>query len=132
MPKHLTQTQILQAINDFLTAQYNKKTEKEQKQLAQAIADNDTAKIAQLNAVLAPFKDKYKKDAWLADAYKMAQHLKVATHISKGIHPSSKGDNVNFTQAVHHGYVNTKSLDSRLLDANSPRGAIDLPLMAFF
>lgn len=132
MPKHLTQAQILQAINDFLTAQYNKKTEKEQKQLAQAIADNDTAKIAQLNAVLAPFKDKYKKDAWLADAYKMAQHLKVATHISKGIHPSSKGDNVNFTQAVHHGYVNTKSLDSRLLDANSPRGAIDLPLMAFF
>lgn len=52
----------------FLTAQYDKKTEKEHKQLAKAIEDNDVAKIAELNAFLQQFKDKYQKANWLIEA----------------------------------------------------------------
>lgn len=52
---------IEQAILNFLTAQYNKKTEKEQKQLDKAIADNDVEKVAQLQAVLKTEQEKYQK-----------------------------------------------------------------------
>lgn len=123
---------IEQAILNFLTAQYNKKTEKEQKQLDKAIADNDVEKVAELNEILRPFKEKYQKQNWLADAKIMAQNVQVGTHISKGIHPSSRGDNVNFTDEVSHDFVNTKTIVSAFVDANSPRGAIDLPLVSFF
>lgn len=129
----ITKEQIQKAIQSFLTAQYNKKTEKEQKQLAKAIEDNDVVKIAELNEFLAPFKEKYCPENWLKEAKIMAENLKVGTHISKGIHPSSRGDNVNFTKAVYHHFVGTHTLkNSVYLDANSPRGAIDLPLVSFF
>lgn len=132
MSLQIDETKIRQAILAFLTAQYDKKTEKEQKQLAKAIEDNDVAKVAQLQAFLQPFKDKYQKQTWLIEAKKMAENVQVGTHISKGIHPSSRGDNVNFTGEVSHDFVNTKTIASTFLDANSPRGAIDLPLVAFF
>ena len=128
----ITEKQVREAIDAFLKAQYDKKTEKEQKQLAKAIEDNDTAKIAELNEILQPFKDKYQKSTWLIEAKKMAENVQVGTHVSKGIHPSSRGDNVNFNKPVNHDYVNTKTINSRFLDANSPRGAIDLPLVSFF
>ncbi|UNU73184.1 type I-F CRISPR-associated protein Csy1 [Moraxella nasovis] len=128
----ITERQIKDAVQAFLTAQYDKKTEKEQKQLAKAIEENDVAKIAEINAILQPFKDKYQKSAWLIEAKKMAEHVQVGTHVSKGVHSSSRGDNVNFNQAVGHDFVNTKTIESRFLDANSPRGAIDLPLVSFF
>lgn len=132
MFSNIDEQTIKQAISAFLTAQYNKKTEKEQKQLAKAIADNDVEKVAQLNEILQPFKEKYQKQNWLTDAKIMAQNVQVGTHISKGIHPSSRGDNVNFTGEVSHDFVNTKTIASTFLDANSPRGAIDLPLVSFF
>lgn len=131
-PIPINEQQIKQAIQAFLTAQYDKKTEKEQKLLAKAIEDNDVAKIAELNDLLQPFKDKYYPDTWLTEAKKMAENVQVGTHVSKGVHPSSRGDNVNFTDSVSHDFVNTKTITSRLLDANSPRGAIDLPLVSFF
>lgn len=132
MLETITEQKVKDAIQAFLTAQYDKKTEKEKKQLAKAIEDNDVAKIAELNELLQPFKDKYQKSTWLIEAKKMAENVQVGTHVSKGVHPSSKGDNVNFNMAVSHEYVNTKTIESRFLDANSPRGAIDLPLVAFF
>lgn len=132
MIENITELQVKDAIQAFLTTQYDKKTEKEHKQLAKAIEDNDVAKIAELNAFLQPFKDKYQKANWLIEAQKMAENVQVGTHVSKGVHPSSRGDNVNFRQAVQNSYVNTQTLASRFLDANSPRGAIDLPLVTFF
>lgn len=132
MSLQIDKTTIEKAIQAFLTAQYDKKTEKEQKQLAKAVEDNDVAKVAELQAFLQPFKDKYQKQTWLVEAKKMAENVQVGTHISKGIHPSSRGDNVNFTSEVSHDFVNTRTIKSTFLDANSPRGAIDLPLVAFF
>lgn len=132
MSLQIDENTIRQAIQAFLTAQYDKKTEKEQKQLAKATQDNDMGKVAELNEILQPFKGKYQKHTWLIEAKKMAENVQVGTHISKGIHPSSRGDNINFTGEVLHDFVNTKTIVSTFLDANSPRGAIDLPLVAFF
>lgn len=132
MPKNITEQQVNDAIHAFLTAQYDKKTDKEQKQLAKAIENNDAEKIAEINALLQPFKDRYQKATWLVEAKKMAENVQVGTHVSKGIHPSSRGDNVNFNTPISHHYVNTQTIQSQFLDANSPRGAIDLPLVAFF
>ncbi|WP_290000656.1 hypothetical protein [Faucicola atlantae] len=70
MLENITEQQVKDAIQAFLTAQYDKKTEKEQKQLAKAIEDNDVAKIAELNAFLQPFKEKYQKATWLVEAKK--------------------------------------------------------------
>ena len=91
---NVTEQQVKDAIQAFLTTQYDKKTEKEQKQLAKVIEDNDVAKIAELNAVLQPVKDKYAKDTWITYAGDwMSKQLSFGTHISKGIHSSSKGNN---------------------------------------
>ncbi|MCL1622995.1 type I-F CRISPR-associated protein Csy1 [Moraxella sp. Tifton1] len=132
MTTAFTTSQINEAIERFLDAQYNKKTEKEQKQLIQATEQQDAAKIHQLNTALKEAKHKYQKKNWLAEAKIMAENIQVGTHISKGVHSSSRGDNVNFVQEVCHEYVNTKTINSGFLDANSKRGAIDLPLIAFF
>ncbi len=62
----------------------------------------------------------------------MAKQLHFGTHISKGIHPDSKGDNINF-QANHTlapEIVGTHSISSQYLDANGNAAA--LPLAAFF
>ena len=55
MIENITELQVKDAIQAFLTAQYDKKTEKEHKQLAKALEDNDVAKIAELNALNACF-----------------------------------------------------------------------------
>ncbi len=124
----------------FLQSQFDKKSEKEQKQLAKAQEDGDTVKIAELTQKIADIQAKYTKTVWISQAAeKMAKQLKFGTHISKGIHPDAKGDNVSFQpsqqqkavlakQAPH--IVGTHTLDSRVLDANGNAAA--LPLAAFF
>ncbi len=62
----------------------------------------------------------------------MAKQLKFGTHISKGIHPDAKGDNVNFIpkQQRPNTLVGTHSLANPALDANGNAAA--LPLASFF
>ena len=85
------------AVKAFLISQYNKKTETEQKQLAKAVESNDLISISTLNEKLTIAKDKYQLDNWMDNAAnKMAKQISFGTHISKGIHSSSKGDNINF------------------------------------
>ena len=46
---------------------------------------------------IADLKQQFSRQQWLEKAaHSMAQQLKFGTHISKGIHPDSKGDNINF------------------------------------
>lgn len=121
---------IEQAILNFLTAQYNKKTEKEQKQLDKAIADNDVEKVAQLQAVLKTEQEKYQKDirlTYMADW--MSKQLSFGTHISKGIHSSSKGDNLIFDVKHQIEFAGHHNLDQAVVDASGNAAA--LPLAAF-
>jgi len=121
------------AVKAFLVAQYDKKTDTEQKQLAKAIESNDHEKITVLKEVLADSKEKYSAANWIPDAAtRMAKQLNFGTHISKGVHPDAKGDNVSF-QSINdlpETIVGTHSIDSSYIDANGNAAA--LPLAAFF
>ena len=121
------------AVKDFLINQYDKKTDTEQKQLAKAIESNDFDKITELKTTLAEAKEKYSVGNWIPDAAtRMAKQLNFGTHISKGVHPDAKGDNVSFNMenSLPQTIVGTHSIDSSYIDANGNAAA--LPLAAFF
>ena len=121
------------AIKAFLASQYEKKTETEQKQLVKAVESNDHEKVTELKETLAEAKDKYSVANWIPDAAtRMAKQLKFGTHISKGVHPMSRGDNISFdkTDDLSVTLIGTHSIESNYIDANSSAAA--LPLAAFF
>lgn len=121
------------AVNAFLASEYHKKTEKTQKQLAKALEDSEHDKAAELKEILADAKAKYSVNNWIADAAtRMAKQLKFGTHISKGVHPMSRGDNISFdkTNDLPITLIGTHSIDSSYIDANSSAAA--LPLATFF
>lgn len=85
------------AVKAFLISQYDKKTDTEQKQLSKAIESSDHDKVTELKEALVNAKEKYSIANWIADAAtRMAKQLNFGTHISKGVHPDAKGDNVSF------------------------------------
>ncbi|WP_114800711.1 type I-F CRISPR-associated protein Csy1 [Moraxella canis] len=121
------------SVSRFLQKQIEIKTEKLQKQLARAQEDGDTTTAIELQAQIQEIEQKFEKIAWLdLAAGTMAKQLKFGTHISKGIHPDAKGDNVNFIpkQQRPNTLVGTHSLANPALDANGNAAA--LPLASFF
>ncbi|WP_201617940.1 type I-F CRISPR-associated protein Csy1 [Psychrobacter urativorans] len=121
------------AVKAFLASQYDKKTETEQKQLAKALESNDLVLINTLNEKLAVAQDKYQLDNWMdAAANKMAKQISFGTHISKGIHSSSKGDNINFEPGtvLPSSIVGHQSISNHKIDASGNAAA--LPLFSFF
>ncbi|WP_413519887.1 type I-F CRISPR-associated protein Csy1 [Psychrobacter glacincola] len=121
------------AVKAFLISQYDKKTDTEQKQLTKAIESSDYEKSTELKAALAEAKEKYSIASWIADAAtRMAKQLNFGTHISKGVHPDAKGDNISFdtTDNLPQTIVGSHSVDSSYIDANGNAAA--LPLAAFF
>ena len=120
------------AVNAALNSLYNKKTETQQKQLAKAVESGDSDKAAELQAELSEIKEKYSVATWIPDAAnRMAKQLSFGTHISKGIHSSSKGDNINFskTNSLPKGVIGHQSLLNPNIDASGNAAA--LPLYSF-
>lgn len=121
------------AVQAFLDSQFNKKTETDQKQLAKAKEEGDHEKISKIQRTLTTAKEKYHASQWLENAAnKMAKQLYFGTHISKGVHPDAKGDNISFQSQINQSptLVGTHSIKSHLIDANGNAAA--LPLAAFF
>lgn len=121
------------AVQAFLTSQFDKKTEKEQSQLAKAVEDNDLEKISELKEKLSKFEDRYSLEIWMDNAAnRMTKQIGFGTHISKGIHSSSKGDNINFdpNTALPKAFVGHQSIKNHQLDASGNAAA--LPLYSFF
>jgi CRISPR-associated protein Csy1 len=121
------------AVKAFLISQYDKKTDTEQKQLAKAVESSDHEKVSELKETLADAKEKYSVVSWIPDAAtRMAKQLNFGTHISKGVHPDAKGDNVSFevVNNLSETIVGTHSIESSYIDANGNAAA--LPLAAFF
>ncbi|WP_230661021.1 type I-F CRISPR-associated protein Csy1 [Psychrobacter sp. I-STPA10] len=135
--KSITHTHIKEAINRFLTSQYDNKASPEEKKLEKAIQDNNTQAIEQINAKLQQLKDKYKRDTWMEYASSwMSNQLSFGTHISKGVHASSKGDNIIYTpspttnnQSSKKDFAGHHSLPEPIIDASGNAAA--LPLAAF-
>ncbi len=129
----ISSNQIKEVINSFLQAQLSKKLEPEQKKLEKAQASNDPSAINSATQKIADLKQQFSRQQWLEKAaHSMAQQLKFGTHISKGIHPDSKGDNINFKtdRELPEGLVGSQTLSHLPLDANGNAAA--LPLAAFF
>ena len=123
--------QVQAAIEDFLKAQYDKKAEPILKRLDKA--EEGSKEEFELREQLEGFRQKYLKDNWISDAAtRMASQLSFGTHISKGVHSSSKGSSVIFNQArrLPTGVLGSQSVKSGLLDAGG--GAAGLPLAGFF
>ncbi len=121
------------AVSRFLVQQIDAKSEKLQKQLMKAQEDGNHAVITECQAQIDEIKQKFERTHWLDVAVNsMAKQLKFGTHISKGIHPDAKGDNVNFIpkQQRPNTLVGTHNLANPALDANGNAAA--LPLASFF
>lgn len=121
------------AVSRFLEQQIDAKSEKLQKQLMKAQEDGNHTVITECQAQIDEIKQKFERTHWLDIAVNsMAKQLKFGTHISKGIHPDAKGDNVNFIpkQQRPNTLVGTHSLANPALDANGNAAA--LPLASFF
>lgn len=131
--KSLTTGQVRQRIVAFLQDQFDKKTASEQRKLAKAEQDNDVQACSDLRQLLAEAEQKYSLNVWMEHAAKrMAAGLKFGTHLSKGVHPDSRGDNI-FFQPEHplpEGLIASQHLRESALDANG--NAAYLPLAAFF
>ena len=129
----ISENQAQTAVRRFLDEQLEKKQEPDLKALAKLDPTKDTTKITQLDENLAKLKEKYSLEAWMQDAAeRMAGQLRFGTHISKGIHPDSKGDNLNFQadNPLPEGLIGSQTLASLPVDANGNAAA--LPLAAFF
>ena len=130
---NITQVHVKQAINSFLTVQYDKKAVPLLKNLDNAIEDNDLDAQVQVQEAIKKAQEKYALNAWMeyADSW-MSEQLSFGTHISKGVHASSKGDNVIYmaSPSIHERpIVGHHSIDNPLTDASGNAAA--LPLAAF-
>lgn len=121
------------AVNAFLKSQFDKKTEAQQKKLAKAIQDGEHEKASELQEKIKVIKEQYQLEVWMHRATDwMAEQIGFGTHISKGIHSSSKGDCVNFNPGTYlpAGVMGHQSLSHHELDASGNAAA--LPLFSFF
>ena len=122
---------VSKAIDEFLARQLASKLEPELKKLEKE--QPGSAEAAAIEDVITSLRKRYTRDIWLEQAAtKMAKQLKFGTHISKGVHPDSRGDNINFRPAheLPTGIVGFQHIPDPELDANGNAAA--LPLAAFF
>ena len=127
----ITRDDVTNAITEFLSNERQAKLEPEQKKLDKL--EPGSAEAQTIEETIASLRTKYSASNWLKQAATtMARQLKFGSHISKGIHPDSKGDNINFrsTRELPAGLVGSQQLTTTELDANGNAAA--LPLAAFF
>ncbi|UJF25016.1 type I-F CRISPR-associated protein Csy1 [Suttonella sp. R2A3] len=131
--KKITPELARSTILGFLDNQLNKKTEKEIKSLAKAIKNKETEKILEIENKIERIKNDYELEVWMDRAANwMANQIGFGSHISKGIHPSSKGDNINFVPSTQlpKNLVGHQSVKTHKLDASGNAAA--LPLFSLF
>lgn len=141
----LEKTVIKAAIQSFLTAQADKTAEKHYKEFAKAekelskgMSDNRVgeAKIATLVSALKEaetlinvVRARYEIEAWVKTAAEnFTKQISFGTHISKGIHPSSRGDNIisNVTARIPLSIIGTHSINIDMMDMTGNAAALPL------
>lgn len=129
----ITPSIIRQHIQETLYGFFERKFKSDLLTLKKVTEQGDLNKVAELTENLNNEKQKYKLDHWIENELpKMLKGLKFGTHISKGIHSSSKGDNVFFEPRIDLSdslIVGTHTLPELTIDANGNAAA--LPLAAF-
>ncbi|MBN6069739.1 type I-F CRISPR-associated protein Csy1 [Aggregatibacter actinomycetemcomitans] len=126
----ITKTTVVKTIQQFLVDQNLKKSGTDRKKLENASLSESEKEI--LLKKIAEYDEKYQLDIWIKDNIELIEKkLNPGTHISKGIHSSSKGDNVHFqsTQSLPNGLVGSQSIPKLELDITC--NAAYLPLANF-
>ncbi|MGB0361068.1 MAG: type I-F CRISPR-associated protein Csy1, partial [Endozoicomonas sp.] len=122
---------VKEAIDQYLNDSLQTKLEPELKKREKVEPGSDQAQKAEEE--IAKLRERFSKPVWLEQAANtMAKQLKFGTHISKGIHPDSKGDSINFRSEypLPEGIVGSQLLTNPELDASGNAAA--LPLATFF
>lgn len=131
--ENITQQQFKSAVHAFLAAQIETKTKTPRKQLIKAQENQDYEKVTTLQEKIQKEEDKFQLDNWMQNAAeRFTKQLTFGTHISKGIHPDSKGDNIIFNteRELPKGILGSQNIQSEHLDANGNAAA--LPLFSFY
>lgn len=128
----ITTLDVRQAIMDFLqqrlTNNSNYKTELTK--LTKAEENNDLTAISKAKQNLADIKQRFEFNSWMEDALvKRINWLIIATHLSKGIHPSSKGSNANYNtqvKSIPEYWVCSSTIKDLPYDATGSAAALDI------
>lgn len=126
----ITATLIRQHAQETLNVFFEKKFNTHITALAKATEQENFDKVEELKRNLKSEKQKYDLDFWLENNLpRMLKGLKFGTHISKGIHPSSKGDNIFFKPQIDLSeslIVGSHILDTLTIDANGNAAYLQL------
>ncbi|WP_422412013.1 type I-F CRISPR-associated protein Csy1, partial [Endozoicomonas sp. ALB122] len=129
--KSITPDDVIQAIDQYLSEQLRSKLGPEQKKLVKAEPNSNTE--SNIIKSIEVKKRKYSKPVRLEFfATTLAKQLTFGSHFSKGIHPDSKGDNINFRPQnnLPDGIIGSQQALGDELDASGNSAA--LPLADFF
>jgi CRISPR-associated protein Csy1 len=92
--------------------------------------NDDLETINEAKQKLFETKQRFDFDNWMQDAFaRRIFWLKIATHISKGIHPSSKASNVNYNLGQiksSSSYVSSATVDNLPYDGTRNAAALDI------
>lgn len=130
--EEINREDVIKAIDKFLLDRYELKAKELNKALDTAQLSGDENKLLETKTDLNKLQVAYEREVWIEYAARtMAKQLKFGTHLSKGIHPDSIGDNVSFIKITDRPetIIGTHNLVSTELDANGNAAA--LPLAAF-
>lgn len=105
------------AINGYLEKLFVAKTESDLRSLEQAVAKGDDSRVEKLRAKIAQVKKMCQLDQWIEKYRTGTLTLEFATHISKGIHPSSTGPNVVAKYVGNHDFVSSHLLTGFSVDS---------------
>lgn len=127
---------VSSAIDDWLADRLFAESEPLHKKLKKTEPESEQA--VEIEAELAALSERFSRQVWMEEAacIIVARKLKFGTHISKGVHSGSQGDNVNFHawQASPKSVIGSQLLKAPQLDVTCD--AKQLPhaknLAAFF
>ncbi len=111
---------ITNSINQYLKIELEKDLQKEVSQMNKP----NEKKIANKREKLAPHFEyaTFISDFFSSVAFMREQNLSLATHTSKGVHPSVKGNNIIFLEKrndLSHHIIGSHSINHIVIDANS-------------
>ena len=121
---------VRQVILNFLQLRLNEKLKKEENNLAKAKSLSNQSDIELSEQKILGLKTAFELDNWIHDAATRRIHwMSISTHISKGIHPDSKGNNINYIKAekpLNDCLISSDTLKNLTLDATGNAAALDI------
>ncbi len=121
---------VRQVILNFLQLRLNEKLKKEENNLAKAKSLSNQSNIELSEQKILGLKTAFELDNWIHDAATRRIHwMSISTHISKGIHPDSKGNNINYIKAekpLNDCLISSDTLKNLTLDATGNAAALDI------